>query len=128
MDWKTVINHIPKGRKNAISRAMLQAATGLNDRANRQAIETARRNGIMVVSNSGGKGYYIADNDDEWLLFLEEHRRRALNELTTYNEGIKLLSRDYVVARVIPVKAHIRHLKADLPCDGQMTLEERYGV
>ncbi len=123
MGWQAIVNHIPKGRKNAISRAMLQAATGLDDRTNRQAIETARRNGIRVVSNSGGKGYYIAENDNEWMKFLNEHRKRALTELKAYNEGIRLLPDDYTASGIIPVKAHIRHLKADPPCDGQMTLE-----
>ena len=62
-------------------------------------------------------------NDDDWLLFLEEHRRRAMSELSIYNEGIKLLPKQYITAQIIPVKAHIRHLKADLPCEGQIQLE-----
>lgn len=123
MDWQSVINHIPKGRENAVTRSELIALTGCNDRINRQAIEEARRNGVKVVSRSSGKGYYIADNDDDWLLFLEEHRRRAMSELSIYNEGIKLLPKQYITAQIIPVKAHIRHLKADLPCEGQMQLE-----
>ena len=122
-DWQRVVNYIPKGKENAITRAALTALTGYPDRTNRQAIEEARRNGVKIVSRSSGKGYYIADNDDDWLLFLEEHRRRAMAALTVYNNGIKYLDSKYLASRIIPVRAHVRHLKADMPCDGQMSLE-----
>lgn len=122
-DWESVINHIPVGKENAVTRQKLAALTGNNDRTNRQAILEARSRGIKIVSRSSGKGYYIADNNDEWLLFLEEHRRRAMSELTIYNEGIKLLPVNYVTAQIVPVRAHVRHLKSDLPCDGQIELE-----
>ncbi len=127
-DWEKVINHIPKGKKNAISRAQLAVLTGLPDRTNRQAIEDARRNGVMVISGSNAKGYYVTDDYNEWKIFLEEHRRRALSELTLYNEGVKLLPVSFISGKVIPVKAHLRHIKTELPCDGQVTLEEEYDI
>lgn len=123
MIWEEVVNHIPHGSENRISKEALTALTGYNDRTIRQAVEDARRKGIKIVTSSGKKGYYIADNDDDWLLFLEEHRRRALAELSLYNEGIKHLDNRYVTAQIIPVKAHVRHLKADLPFEGQIALE-----
>lgn len=123
MNWQDVINYIPKGKQNAISRTQLAVLTGLPDRTNRQAIEDARRNGVMVISGSNTKGYYITDDYNEWRGFLEKHRRRALSELTLYNEGVKLLPIDAVSERVIPVRAHIRHIKSDCPCAGQITLE-----
>lgn len=122
-DWQQVINHIPKGRHNAISRAQLSEMTGLPDRANRQAIEDARRQGVMIISGSNTKGYYITDDFNEWRCFLEEHRRRALSELTLYNEGLKLLPIEYIGAQVVPVRAHLRHLKKESPLNGQITLE-----
>ena len=71
-----------------------------------------------------GKGYYIAENDDEWLIFLERHRKKAMSELAIYNEGIKLLPNNYAVAQIVPVRAHIRHIKGDQPpFDGQMRLD-----
>lgn len=122
-DWEKVINFIPIGKENAISRQALTVLTGLNDRSNRQAIEDARRSGIKVISRSSSKGYYIADNDNDWLDFLNEHRRRALSELSIYNEGIKLLPDYSINSRVIPVKAHMRHLRADTQAEGQIALE-----
>lgn len=122
-NWEQVINYIPKGRENAISRSQLAALTGFPDRVNRQAIEDARHHGVMVISGSNTKGYYITDDYTEWQGFLEEHRRRALSELSLYNEGIKLLPIEYIAAEVIPVKAHFRHLKKESPINGQMKLE-----
>ena len=122
-DWESVINHIPVGRENAVTRQKLEALTGNNDRTNRQAILEARSRGIKIVSSSSGKGYYIADNNDDWRMFLEEHRRRAMSELTIYHEGMKLLPGNYIAAQIVPVRAHVRHLKAELPCDGQIELE-----
>lgn len=123
LDWERVINFIPVGKENAISRQALSELTCLNDRANRQAIEDARRNGIKVISRSSSRGYYIADNDTDWLDFLNEHRRRALSELSIYNEGIRLVTDFDLSGRVIPVKAHLRHLKTDTQAEGQMALE-----
>ena len=122
-DWESVIKHIPVGREKAVTRQKLEALTGNNDRTNRQAILEARSRGIKIVSSSSGKGYYIADNNDDWRMFLEEHRRRAMSELTIYNEGMKLLPGNYIAAQIVPVRAHVRHLKSELPCDGQIELE-----
>ena len=122
-DWESVIKHIPVGRENAVTRQKLEALTGNNDRTNRQAILEARSRGIKIVSSSSGKGYYIADNNDDWRMFLEEHRRRAMSALTIYNEGMKLLPGNYIAAQIVPVRAHVRHLKSELPCDGQIELE-----
>lgn len=53
-----IIEYIPKGYKNAISRNNLCLLTGLNDRAVRSLIEEARRN-TVIISNADGSGYWI---------------------------------------------------------------------
>lgn len=122
--WKRVTKYIPVGKENAITRSRLSDLTGLSDRINRSAIEAARKAGVKIIGQANGKGYYIAENDDDWLLFLEEHRKRAISELAIYNEGIKYLSREYVTTQIIPVKAHLRHIKNEQqPCDGQISLD-----
>ena len=98
--------------------------TGLSDRINRSAIEAARKAGVKIISQANGKGYYIAENDDDWLVFLEEHRKRAISELKIYNEGIRFLSQEYVVSQIVPVRAHLRHIKGNMPqCEGQIGLD-----
>jgi MoaA/NifB/PqqE/SkfB family radical SAM enzyme len=102
MHWEDITNYIPKGADNRITKETLMVLTGYNERVIRQAIEDARRNGVRIVSNSGRKGYYVAETDDEWLSFLNEHKRRAMAELSLYSSGLKHLN------------------------DSQMKLEEEY--
>ena len=60
------------------SRKQLVAMTGVSDRHVRQLIEDARRSGAKIVSNTHSGGYKIAENDMEWLEFVERERRRAV--------------------------------------------------
>lgn len=53
-----IIDYIPKGHKNAISRQALSDITGLNDRVIRNMIEEARRETI-IISNNDGSGYWL---------------------------------------------------------------------
>ena len=53
-----IIEYIPKGLENAITRKDLCNITGLNDRVMRERIEEARRNTI-IISNPDGSGYWI---------------------------------------------------------------------
>ena len=92
MHWEDVTNYIPTGSDKRISKETLMILTGYNERVIRQAIEDARRNGVRIVSNSTKKGYYKAETDEEWLSFLNEHKRRALAELSLYNSGLKHLN------------------------------------
>lgn len=52
-----IVDYIPFGYENAISRKRLSIVTGLNDRVVRQLIETARRDTI-IISNDDGSGYW----------------------------------------------------------------------
>ena len=68
--------YIPRDR--FISRAELVQMTGRSDRNVREQIEKARRRGIMIVSNTKGGGYKIAETGAEWADFVERERRRAV--------------------------------------------------
>lgn len=56
-----IIDYIPVGHNNAVSREYLSRVTGMNDRAVRAAIHEARRD--TVILNVGG-GYYRPDPND----------------------------------------------------------------
>ena len=64
-DAKTVINLLGFGRKNALSRATLAALTNMTDRKVRRAIESARRDGLIIISAEDGSGYYFSNDLDE---------------------------------------------------------------
>lgn len=53
-----IIEHIPAGFENAISRKDLCRRTNLSDREVRKLIEDARRETI-IISNNDGSGYWI---------------------------------------------------------------------
>ncbi|MGF7002438.1 hypothetical protein M2149_000814 [Lachnospiraceae bacterium PFB1-21] len=59
-----ILNHIPTGRENAVSRGYLSAVTGLSDRNIRQLIHDARRR-IPIINAQEGEGYYIPDMNTE---------------------------------------------------------------
>jgi hypothetical protein len=60
-----IIQFIPKGRQNAITRLELEKATGMSDRKNREDIERLRNIKIPIVNLKDGTGYYIAETEEE---------------------------------------------------------------
>lgn len=65
-----VINAIPYGKDNAISRTALAAKLGVTDRKARSYIEQARRDGYFIINDQDSIGYYrsldIADLERQY--------------------------------------------------------------
>jgi len=75
-----IIDYIPEGYANAISRKNLSAVTGLNDRIVRRLIEEARRDTI-IIANDDGSGYWrFPDNPTE-------HEKRCLRKFVKQQES-----------------------------------------
>lgn len=72
-----VLDAIPFGKENAVTREHLAARTGLPDRQVRKAIEEIRRNHI-VLNDQDGKGYYRSYDLDDIERFYRQERARAL--------------------------------------------------
>jgi hypothetical protein len=73
-----LIELIPEGRENAISKAQLTEITGLSDRSLRLVVAGERRMGNFVLTDCGGtKGYYKPTNSGEVLAFIRSMRKRA---------------------------------------------------
>lgn len=72
---------IPYGKENAISRAALAAQMGMSDRAMRKAVQLARTQGLAILNDGCGDGYYLSNNVDELLSQLNRTHRRALSLL-----------------------------------------------
>ena len=73
-----IVNYIPIGRDNAISRQGLCIKTGLSDRKVRNMIKMARRN-IVILNIQDGSGYFLPGVDDTALVrkFFKQEERRA---------------------------------------------------
>lgn len=73
-----IVDYIPFGKKNAISRQQLERVTGLSDRDVREAISLARRN-TVILNLSNGKGYFqpIQGEEDDLVVkyFKQEDSR-----------------------------------------------------
>ena len=73
-----IVDYIPFGKENAISRQQLERVTGLSDRDVREAISLARRN-TVILNHSNGKGYFqpIQGEEDDLVVkyFKQEDSR-----------------------------------------------------
>lgn len=72
-----IVDYIPFGKENAISRQQLERVTGLSDRDVREAISLARRN-TVILNLSNGKGYFqpIQGEDDLVVKYFKQEGSR----------------------------------------------------
>lgn len=69
-----LLDHIPKGRDNAVTRQTLCQLTGLTDRNVREGISLLRRDTPII---SSGKGYYLPESNEEVQQWIERETKRA---------------------------------------------------
>ena len=68
-----IIDYIPIGRNNAVSRDTLSVVTSLDDRTIRNMIHEARRE-APILNMQDGKGYFLPDlNDSVEVALLETY-------------------------------------------------------
>lgn len=86
---------IPVGRENAISRKLLAALWGTNDRKARAIVAALRADdngdGYVIVSHSTSKGYYRTNNPDEIEHFIRETTKRAANTFGLLKKARRIL-------------------------------------
>ena len=71
-----ILDYIPKGQGNAITRAELCMRTGLTDRMMRDALHDAKLK-TPVLNMQDGRGYFIPDmNTENDRLILQKHVRQ----------------------------------------------------
>lgn len=58
-----VIEYIPAGRENAITRKELQTLTGLSDRESRRQVEDLKES-TPIINLQNGEGYFVPTFDD----------------------------------------------------------------
>lgn len=66
-----ILDYIPTGHENAITRHDLRALTHLNDRAIRASIAAANKNApddVLIINMQDGQGYFRPAPDEEPLV------------------------------------------------------------
>ena len=91
IDRAVLASILGRSKMGAISRELLALEVAhrvdrvepIGDRAIRQAIERLRQTprGSLILSSSGGQGYWMADSFDQVQSYYEEERRRSLSIL-----------------------------------------------
>ena len=72
-----ILQLIPYGRENAISRADLQRLTGLNERSVRTETKRLLRLKNPILSSSKHKGYWLSDDPAEIRECINEFRSKG---------------------------------------------------
>lgn len=60
-----IIEYIPTGKNNAVSRKYLCQITGMPDRAIREAIQAFNESGEGIIACECGKGYFVPETKAE---------------------------------------------------------------
>lgn len=84
-----ILNYLPRGKKNAISRRELVAAVGYSDRRTRKIISRLRQKGYLIINLQ--KGYYLSDDIKDLERHYWQERKRALTILKALKETRRIL-------------------------------------
>ena len=76
-----VLGCLRHGKDLANNRFWITMKTGLSDRVVRQRIEELRNEGHLICNLQNGKGYFIAENDEEVELQYRQDCARAMSIL-----------------------------------------------
>jgi hypothetical protein len=105
-----ILDYIPKGKENAVTREALCICTGLDDRTVRKLIELARDGGAPILSSSRYVGYWLSDDITEIKAFLSETDRRC-RSLSRRAQGLRRYVAELEGFYTVPVQAHFRTIK-----------------
>ncbi len=110
----SLLDHIPYGRENAVTRPDLRLLTGLSDRRIRRDIEdyrtTWRLSRPFICSSPRARGYWLTEDIGE----IERFRREYGSYQSTQGRILGNLDMELAKAKgdaVIPVRAHFRRVR-----------------
>jgi hypothetical protein len=121
-----IIDYIPIGRENAISRRMLCNITGLSDRMMRHEIERARKQ-YAILNSQDGSGYFLPSTEEKPLverwIRQERHRSKQIGNSTLGAEKwlVGDSERQYIA---VPAYVRRKHkiVEPEKDIEGQLTL------
>jgi hypothetical protein len=88
---QNIIDLIPYGHENAISRERLCAIMGKPDREIRKLIEAARNSGAIIINKQDGRGYYQTIDLAEIEKQYRQDTARAMSILARRKTARKIL-------------------------------------
>lgn len=104
-----LLDYIPFGKENAITRQELVRLTGLDDRTIRNEIKRLNREGVPILSSSHTCGYWQSDDVKELEAYIKEtDSRRTSLYYSTLELRKELYRRKGIKATV--VREHIRRI------------------
>lgn len=99
-----IIDFIPYGKENAVTRWQLMDRLNLPDRQIRRMIQSARNRGEIIINAQDGSGYYRSLDIGELKRQYKTNRSRALS--------------------ILQQQKHLARMIVQLEDVGQMTIEE----
>lgn len=109
-----LLNFIPYGKENAVSRAELQRLTGWPDRTIRAEIKRVNAEieklNEAILSSSGGRGYWRTSDLSEMKSYLRESDHRRSVQAKNDAPILKIVCR-MEGTELVPVRAHMRRVK-----------------
>lgn len=118
-----IVDFIPYGEENAVSRGYLKAMTQLSDRGIRREIAEKRKAGVPILASRSG-GYFIAENIEQ----IEEFLKWIDSYSTSYYFDFLELRKIVIESkgqRLVKVREHFRKLGMEIP-ENQISMNELY--
>ena len=118
-----IVDFIPQGEKNAVTRGYLQTVTNLSDREVRRAIAEKRKAGVPILASKTG-GYFIAENIEQ----IEEYLKWIDSYNTSYYFDFLSLRKMVVESKgqkLVKVRQHFRKLGMEIS-ENQLSMNELY--
>lgn len=109
-----IIDIIPYGKENAVTRDYLNKKTGIPDRDIRDAIKQANKEleqfGEAILSSSGSRGYWRTNDIAEMQRYLAESRHRCKSTAQN-DEPIRRIVAQKTGQKMIYVPGYYRHIR-----------------
>ena len=120
-----ILNVIPYGRENAISRAEIVRLTGIPDRDMRDYIKQLNtelvKHGEAILSSSGCRGYWRTSSIEEMKAYIAEAKHRQNQIMKNAAPILSLIYKKEGVT-VVPVRSHFRHIKSNSVSKSDLSL------
>ncbi len=82
-----IVDYIPFGRENAVTRAQLRSRTGIDDRTIRDMIAAARRD-TVILNMQDGKGYFRPLPEE--INYVKAHERQESARIMSQIKGLEV--------------------------------------